>query len=1050
MSGPSRKTISDINDITFLNFNREERPWKVTGSYFKHDLESYNLNMNSVITGLPISYQEYLTENKQLRSMTFHSVSGGIIFKTNKNDTCKFLENVEMEKDLHVKRRATINDVLFNHLRIKKILAGTFDLCYTFIDFSYTPTEQKIIYTASNNIFSYITSTSGEIDFIKNDVATINEISNNEIVFNTNKVIIYNTLSNEILINRELYNTSSYIKEADISDVNLYNINSSCTFYEDISTNKTIYNNKIINNLLESKESNIEKADISYINLYNINSSCTFYEDISTNKTIYNDKIINNLLESKESNIEKADISNVNIYNINNDLVTINNDLNVKGITYNNHIITNSIDTQKISIEDADISNINIENVTSSNINFNDINVNGTLYVNALDININETTGIINGDLNIEKILNDISRNIVGARFHNSIIGYDLDNSVDASKGAFSDLLVNEKLNLSTNKKNEIEITSSEKNTLTDELLAIDKLENIENYDMNIYDHNRKKIRLYSGDNQIKIFIPKELEDDLYYLSKNGCGNLVIKFNKPLNNIQHYYLINNKLENTEITMIKGSNYMEYTCGKIEDRPLLKDKSYNLFMKNVYNLPSVEKFSLYIRKDNNLFIDPMIIETTNYNIYMEIIKKYKTSWKNSINLNKIDLHNDNKKAELRFNSDNNKNSISLLGPSNNFNNNYSLKLPKDMCKNNELLKIKGREKYNDNNINKYYNNNNIYKIVVDTKDDDVLIKLPSNEHLHNNLIYNYAKDIIITENIPEHIGLRYKEGTVEIYYNSNNEFEVTQYKKYDINDNIYTNSFRIYFDKIIDVQKCVLGDHFKDLIILPFTNINQIIILGNSMKALQIPKNKWVPIVTVYKSFNYIYNNLDFDNNINSNTTMSIYDNEYIQYASSHSLNDSNNLELIYDIYNVNEDISKRGIKGFSIKFKNSLTDFQHNILINNKFNNTTIKEIKYKDISNQTLYECYNFDDIVLYQDNIYRLFNNVNISNLPDVENFEVFLRKENLTFNDITILNSKNEEDYDNIEQINIFETFWQKETISVEDYNNLLNRINALENK
>jgi len=1050
MSGPSRKTISDINDITFLNFNREERPWKVTGSYFKHDLETYNLAMNSVITGEPITYQEYLNENKQLKSMTFHSVSGGIIFKTNINDTSKFLENVEMEKDLHVKRRATINDVLFNHIRIEKILAGTFDVCYTFIDFSYTPTEQKIIYTASNNIFSYITSTSGEIDFIKNNVATINEISNNEIVFNTENVIIYNTLSNEILINRELYNTNSYIKEADISDINLYNINSACTFYEDISTNKTIHNNKIINNLLESKESNIKKADISDVNLYNINTACTFYEDISTNKTIYNDKIINNLLESKESNIEKADISNVNIYNINNDLVTINNDLNVKGITYNNHIITNSIETQKINIEDADISNINIENVTSSNINFNDINVNGTLFVNALDININRTTGLINGDLNIERILNDISRNIVGGRFHNSIIGYDLDDSVDATKAAFSDLLVNSKLNIITNEKNKIQITSSEKNTLDNELLVIDKLENIENYDMNIYNHNDKKIRLYSGDNQIKIFIPKELPDDLYYLSRNGCGNLVVKFDKPLNSMQHYYLINNKLENTKIEMIKDSNYMEYTCGQLEDRPLLKDKSYNLFMKNVYNLPSIEKFSLYIRQQNDLFIDPIIIETNNSNNFMEIIKNYKTSWKNSINLNKIELNNNETKSELKFNSDNNKNSISLLGPSNNFNNSYSLKLPKNICEYNEILKIKGREKYVDNDPNKYYNNNSINKIIVDVKDDDVLIKLPSNNHLHNNLIYNYAKDIIVTENIPKNIGIRYHEGKVEIYYNSNNEFEVTQYKKYDINDNIFTNSFRIYLNENINIENCVLGEDFKDLIMLPFTNINQIIILGNDMKALPIPKNKWTTIVTVYNSSNKIYNNLDFKNNINLNTSISIYDNEDIQYASSHRLDEYNKLEFIYDIFNVQEDLSKRGIKGFGIKFKNPLTDYQHNILINNKFDDISLKEIRYNNITNKTLYECYNLDNVILYQNNIYRLFNNSTINNLPAVENFEVFLRKEDLIFNDITILNSKNEDDYNNIEQMNVFETFWQKEIISLEDYNNLLNRIEALENK
>ena len=216
-----------------------------------------------------------------------------------------------------------------------------------------------------------------------------------------------------------------------------------------------------------------------------------------------------------------------------------------------------------------------------------------------------------------------------------------------------------------------------------------------------------------------------------------------------------------------------------------------------------------------------------------------------------------------------------------------------------------------------------------------------------------------------------------------------------------------------------------------------------------MNASLIPKNKWVTIASVYKTSYHIYDNLDFDNNINSNTSMSIYDNSDIEYASSHTLN-NNNLEFIYDIYNIIEDISKRGIKGFGIKFKNSLTTFQHDTLTSNKFNNVSLKEIRYKDISNQTLYECYNLNDIVLYQNNIYRLFNNADIINLPDVENFEIFLRKETSIFNDITILNSKNEKDYDNIEQLNIFETFWQRETITIEDYNNLLNRINALENK
>lgn len=481
----------------------------------------------------------------------------------------------------------------------------------------------------------------------------------------------FKIFAHEILYNKNLFNNNYDIPNFDNT---LKIMNNTGNIILD-----TPINNKVIINNLE----------VSNINLSSVATSVSdiSFDNISINKSlsIGNDKIL-----TIENNI--AEFTNLNIGNsldVSGEIIT--NTLYIKEkIQGNNNGINfedNVVFTDDVKFEKQVIFDINKN--TGKSINFDENKIN--FLKSEIDFSNCVFKNINTGNFNI----NEISNNLSDGNIFNTRIGYNQNNKIDVSNSAFNNISLISKQNNNSYVKqsSSVIITSPDDIDNKNKVLMIN---NLQSYYDNTNGFNnlddislRDKFVIQCKNDQITIKTP-----DILDICYNLNNEFTIEFKDKLTDNQIYSLIENNID-VSYNNLEKKTFIFYNYFNI-------NKIINIFNDKWIpdNLPLVKEFSInYIdNSGNNILYNT---NNSNHTNKIQIVKVYNTKW------------SDNTIDTLYINSNNES-----------YNQSYSITMPRNRCKKGNILKISDIEKYNDSKIY-----SDIDKIVIDSKDDNVVIVLP---------------------------------------------------------------------------------------------------------------------------------------------------------------------------------------------------------------------------------------------------------------------------------------------------------------------------------
>ena len=176
------------------------------------------------------------------------------------------------------------------------------------------------------------------------------------------------------------------------------------------------------------------------------------------------------------------------------------------------------------------------------------------------------------------------------------------------------------------------------------------KVSDLQKYDSNKIYSNSDKIIIDSKCDNIVIVLPKILPPslDLLIYPNNiyGTGLFMIEFDTSLNESQYNNLIDNSFNNNMIKEVVSDTIdisKTFICGDIDSPPFLYNNITNTYQNNSnkftlfntnqqYNLPAINKFSIFMRKKEDGF-KPVLIESDKLDTsnYINIIRNYNTIW-----------------------------------------------------------------------------------------------------------------------------------------------------------------------------------------------------------------------------------------------------------------------------------------------------------------------------------------------------------------------------------------------------------------------------------
>jgi len=629
--------------MTDICFNRIDRPYKL----FAHEL-IYNKTLFNE------SYLNYNIDN-ELRII---NKTGNISLNTPIGNAVK-IDTLEVN-NINIDTVATqVNDISFNNLKIENSLSIG---------------EHTILHVDNESIDICNLNVNNSLDVNGETITNTLSVKNgvvDEIAFNADA-----TFNSDVIFTKEVIFTTPDSKSINFDETSINFISSNidfsgCTF-SNIDTGS--FNISDISNILTGGK--ISDTKIGYTHNDIINAS----DSVFNNVTLLDNQNKSNIQQSSSAVITAPfDIDNNNkvlmidqlqsYYDNNNDFENLNDiRLSEKFVLQskndqiriklaNNHNIDYNLDNSiiiKFSKELTETQINSMKNNDTLNIDYNDTNKLIFTFYNIIDRNIidifNDNWLPDNLPPVIEFNINYFNNN--GQYIQYSTNNYQNSNHIEIVKvystkwvDNTTDTLYVKSQDNSYNQS--YSILMPRNRCVKDDML---KVSDLQKYDSNKIYSNSDKIIVDSKSDNVVIVLPKTLPYslDLLIYPNNiyGTGLFMIEFDTSLNESQYNNLIDNSFNNNMIKEVVSDTIdisKTFICGDIDSPPFLYNNITNTYQNNSnkftlfntnqqYNLPAINKFSIFMRKKEDGF-KPVLIESDKLDTsnYINIIRNYNTIW-----------------------------------------------------------------------------------------------------------------------------------------------------------------------------------------------------------------------------------------------------------------------------------------------------------------------------------------------------------------------------------------------------------------------------------